>query len=67
MNVVLSRILVLAKHRVDGFLKLDSIGFIDTVGVYPEVLQVVTPCLFSIELYLTITSLLLVVTVLQIC
>lgn len=57
INVVFSRIPVLAKYRVDSFLKLDSIRFIDIVDIYPKVLQAITPRLLSAELYLAVASL----------
>lgn len=38
INVALGRISVPAKHRVNSFLKLDGIRFIDTTGVHPKVL-----------------------------
>jgi hypothetical protein len=51
------------KHRVNSFLELDSIGFIDIVGAYPKVFQVVTLSLFTVELYLAVASLALAFTV----
>jgi hypothetical protein len=62
----LVRILIPAKHRVDSLLKLDGIGFVDTAGVYPKVLQAITLSLFTTELYLAIASLALARTVYQI-
>jgi hypothetical protein len=55
-----------AKHRVDAFLKLDAIGFVDTAGVHPKVLQAIESSLFSAEPDLLVSILILAGTIYQI-
>jgi hypothetical protein len=37
--------------------ELSAVRFVDTAGVYPKVMQLVAPRLFSAELYLAVASL----------
>jgi hypothetical protein len=58
-NVAFGRVAVPSKHRVDTSLKLDSIGFVDIACVNPEILQAIVSSLFSAEMYLLVSNLVL--------